>query len=102
MQHKEYLEVVQVVDGTMQDKVKAEVPHRVDVLTLGAHEAEEINYMQEVINEIVQRRQTNIHRVYRKHINSKSNEHRGETTISMYIEFRDHRETTTKIRHRGN
>ena len=53
MQHKEYLEVVQVVDGMMQAKVEAEVPHRVDVFTLGAHQAEEITYMQEVVDKVV-------------------------------------------------
>ena len=60
MQHREYLEVVQL----------AEVPHRVDFDTLGAHQAFKITYMQEVVdeaaaelltNEHTQRRQTSIH-----------------------------------------
>ena len=41
MQHREYLEVVQL----------AEVPHRVDFDTLGAHQAFKITYMQEVVDE---------------------------------------------------
>ena len=89
-------------DGSKADgaKVKAEVPHRVDFFTLGAHQAEKITYMQEVVDEAVAE-ETNEH-TQRKHINNKNNEHRGETTISAYTEFRDRRETTTKIRHRGN
>ena len=60
MQHREYLEVVQL----------AEVQHRVDFDTLGAHQAFKITYMQEVVdeaaveetNEHTQRRQTSIHK----------------------------------------
>ena len=60
MQHREYLEVVQL----------AEVPDRVDFDTLGAHQAFKITYMQEVVdeaaaeetNEHTQRRQTSIHK----------------------------------------
>ena len=53
MQHKEYLEVIQVVDGTIRAKVEAKVPHRVDVFTLGAHQVEEITYMQEAVVKVV-------------------------------------------------
>ena len=53
MQHREYLEVVQVADGTMRAKVGAEVPHRVDVFTLGADQPKEITYMQDFIDDVV-------------------------------------------------
>ena len=41
MQHREYLEVAKL----------AEVPHRLDFDTLGAHQAFKITYMQEVVDE---------------------------------------------------
>ena len=57
MQETEYLEIVQVANGTMRAKVEPEVPHRIDVFTLGAQQAEEITYIQEVIDKVMQRRQ---------------------------------------------
>ena len=55
MQHREYLEVVQL----------AEVQHRVDFDTLGAHQAFKITYMQEVVDEAAAE-ETNEHTQGRK------------------------------------
>ena len=60
------------IDGSKADgaKVKAEVPHRVDFDTLGAHHAFKITYMQEVVDEAAAE-ETNEH-TQRKKINNKN------------------------------
>ena len=71
MQHREYLEVVQL----------AEVPHRIDFDTLGAHQAFKITYMQEVVDEAAAE-QTNEHTQGRK-INNKKNEQGKQKSLRI-------------------
>ena len=99
MQHREYLEVVQL----------AEVPHRVDFDTLGAHQAFKITYMQEVVdeaaveetNEHTQRRQMSIHK------EGKTTTHttrRGNKNLCVYRELHlePATEGNTRTATRGN
>ena len=77
MQHREYLEVVQL----------AEVPHRVDFDTLGAHQAHQA--LQEVVDEAAaeetiehtQRRQTSIHKEGKSTTHTTS---RGNKNLCLY------------------
>ena len=79
MQHREYLEVVQLV----------EVQHHVEFDTLGAHQAFKITYMQEVIDEVdaeetnehTQRRQTSIHKEGKSTTHTTS---RGNQNLCVY------------------
>ena len=97
MQHREYLEVVQL----------AEVPHRVDFDTLGAHQAHQA--LQEVVDEAAaeetiehtQRRQTSIHKEGKTTTHTTS---RGNKNLCVYRELHlePATEGNTRTATRGN